>query len=163
MTDPSLRKDAEGLADLLLKKRLTLSLAESCTGGMISSVITDIPGASGFFRGCAVTYSNDSKEKILNIPAGTLIAYGAVSAETAKAMAEGARELFAADIAGSATGIAGPDGGSEQKPVGTVFTAVTDGKRTECRGLLLNGSRDEIRKGTAQNLIGMLRDLVGEG
>lgn len=163
MTDAPLRKGAEELAAILSEKGLTLSLAESCTGGMIASAVIDIPGASSFFKGSAVTYSNESKEDLLNVPSGILIAHGAVSAETAEAMAAGAREIFGSDLAASATGIAGPGGGTDQKPIGTVFVAVTDGIRTECRRLLLKGSRDDIREGTAYNVIIMLRDLAGDG
>jgi len=148
------------LAELLLKKRMTLSLAESCTGGKLAAVITDIPGASEFFLGCAVTYSNASKEKLLKVPHTVLERYGAVSAETAKKMAEGARDAFGSDIAGAITGIAGPGGGTPEKPVGTVFIAAVLGKTTKCEKLELNGSRDEIRNAAAENLIRSLIDLA---
>ncbi|MDR0335296.1 MAG: nicotinamide-nucleotide amidohydrolase family protein [Methanomassiliicoccaceae archaeon] len=144
------------LAGLLLKNGYTLSLAESCTGGGIASRITDVPGASVSFAGCAVTYSNASKEKILGVPRGTLERYGAVSAETAKAMADGARKLFGTDIAASATGIAGPDGGTSEKPVGTVFIAVSDKNATGCARLSLKGSRNDIREAVAESVIRML-------
>jgi len=150
------------LAALLLKKRLTMSLAESCTGGKIASLITDIPGASEFFLGCAVSYSNPSKEKLLNVSHETLMRDGAVSAETAEGMAKGALSLFGTDIAASATGIAGPGGGTDLKPVGTMFICVTNGKRTESRGTFLKGSRDDIRNGTVKKVIRMLLDLVNE-
>jgi len=149
------------LAQKLTENKLTLSLAESCTGGSISSLVTDIPGASEFFLGCAVTYSNQSKEKSLNVPHGTLTKYGAVSAETAEEMAIGAKRLFDSDIAASVTGIAGPSGGTPAKPVGTVFIAVTDGKRTEHMRLKLKGTRNEIREATAEILIRMITEFVG--
>ena len=150
------------LVELLLRKKLTLSLAESCTGGKVASLITDIPGASEFFKGSAVTYSNASKEKLLNVSHSTITKNGAVSLETAEGMAKGAREIFGTDLAAAATGIAGPSGGTDLKPVGTVFIAVTDGKRMDCRGLILKGSRDDIRKGTARGMICMTLDMVGE-
>jgi len=150
------------LVDMLLKKKLTLSLAESCTGGKIASLLTDIPGVSECFKGCAVTYSDASKEILLNVSSTTLAQFGAVSAETAEEMANGAMKVFGTDVAASATGIAGPDGGSDVKPIGTVFITVTNGNRTECRGSILKGSRDDIRNGTAKSVIRMLTDLVGE-
>ena len=156
-----IRESVKELLDLLLEKRITVSLAESCTGGKISSFITDMPGASEVFKGCAVTYSNDSKETILNVSRNTLTAFGAVSAETAKEMAAGARKIFGTDMAASATGIAGPDGGTDAKPVGTVFIAVTDGSRTECEHLRLNGSREDIRNDTATAVIRMLARTAG--
>jgi nicotinamide-nucleotide amidase len=152
MSDP-VHESVEILAGLLLKKGLTISFAESCTGGTAAALVTDMPGASEFFAGCAVTYSDDSKEKVLNVSSGTLRRYGAVSAEAAKEMAEGARTAFRTDIAASATGIAGPGGGTDDKPVGTVFIAVADGKRTECKRFALNGSRGGIRDATAKNVI----------
>jgi nicotinamide-nucleotide amidase len=150
------------LVDMLLKKKLTLSLAESCTGGKIASLLTDIPGVSECFKGCAVTYSDASKESLLNVSSTTLAQFGAVSAETAEEMAKGAMKVFGTDVAASATGIAGPGGGSELKPIGTVFIAVTNGTRTECRGSILKGSREDIRNGTAKSMIRMLTDLAGE-
>ncbi|MDR0778846.1 MAG: CinA family protein [Methanomassiliicoccaceae archaeon] len=157
-SDPS--GNLKELSDLLIKKRYTLSLAESCTGGLIAKQITDMPGASKFFIGSAVTYSNESKEKLLNVSHRTLTEHGAVSAETAEEMAKGAMFLFKTDAAASATGIAGPDGGTETKPVGTVFIAVTDGKRTKSERLVLKGSRDDIRNETSENVIRMLIDLI---
>ncbi|MCL2143534.1 MAG: nicotinamide-nucleotide amidohydrolase family protein, partial [Methanomassiliicoccaceae archaeon] len=113
-----------------------------------------------FFMGSAVTYSNDSKNRILNVSRATLEKFGAVSAETAKEMALSAKMTFGTDIAASATGIAGPGGGTAAKPVGTVFIAVTDGVTTECKALALRGSRSDIRKATAANVIRSLTDLV---
>jgi len=155
-----IRENIKELFDLLLRKGLTLSLAESCTGGKVASLMTDIPGASEVFKGCAVTYSNDSKERMLNVSRATLISNGAVSAEAAKEMAGGARTVFGTDIAASATGIAGPEGGTDAKPVGTVFIAVADGNGTECRQLVLKGSRDDVRDGTSRAVIRMLIDSV---
>jgi len=105
---------------LLLARGLTLALAESCTGGLIGSLITDVPGSSNYFLGSAVTYAYSAKEAVLGVQHETLLAHGAVSAETAAQMAQGARRLFGADIAASVTGIAGPGGGLPNKPVGLV-------------------------------------------
>jgi PncC family amidohydrolase len=99
---------------------LALALAESCTGGLIGDLITDVPGSSDYFLGSAVTYAYSAKENILGVRHETLLAHGAVSAETAAEMAQGARRIFGADVAVSVTGIAGPSGGMPGKPVGLV-------------------------------------------
>ncbi|MDR0791512.1 MAG: CinA family protein [Methanomassiliicoccaceae archaeon] len=156
------RGDVKELSDLLIKKGLTLSLAESCTGGLVAKYMTDMQGASVFFKGGAITYSNDSKERLLNVPRDTIEKCGAVSARTAEGMAKGVRTIFGTDIAASATGIAGPDGGTDMKPVGTVFIAVTDGKRTESERLTLKGTRDDIRNETARRLIRMLIRTIND-
>jgi PncC family amidohydrolase len=111
---------AEQVGRLLLDRKLTLALAESCTGGLVGSLVTDVPGSSSYFLGSAVTYAYSAKEAILGVRHETLSTFGAVSAETAAEMARGARRLFGADLAASVTGIAGPDGGSVDKPVGLV-------------------------------------------
>ena len=108
------------LGRLLNARGLTLALAESCTGGLIGSLITDMTGSSDYFLGSAVTYANGAKEDILGVQHETLLAHGAVSAETAAEMAQGARRIFGAAIAASVTGIAGPGGGIPGKPVGLV-------------------------------------------
>jgi PncC family amidohydrolase len=105
---------------LLNTRGLTLALAESCTGGLIGHLITDVPGSSGYFLGSAVCYAYSAKEAILGVQHDTLLTHGAVSQETAAEMAQGARRLFGADIAVSVTGIAGPGGGLPDKPVGLV-------------------------------------------
>jgi len=122
----------EKIAKLLRESGLTLSVAESCSGGLIAKRITDIPGSSAYFLLGAVTYSNDSKELVLGVPAGLIEKYGAVSSEVALAMAEGVRKISGSDLAIATTGIAGPDGGSPEKPVGTVFIAIDspDGCKT---------------------------------
>ncbi|MCL2712484.1 MAG: CinA family protein [Methanomassiliicoccaceae archaeon] len=152
--------NARTLADIFFEKGLTLSLAESCTGGKVASLITDVPDVSSFFKGCAVTYSNLSKERILNVSNETLVTKGAVSAEAAEEMAEGAKNVFGTDIAASATGIAGPSGGTELKPVGTVYIAVTDGIRTECKAYFFKGCRDEIKDSTAKSMMRMIIDFI---
>jgi len=108
------------LGRLLNARGLTLALAESCTGGLIGSLITDVAGSSDYFLGSAVTYANGAKQNLLGVRPETLQAHGAVSAETAAEMAQGARRLFGATIAASVTGIAGPGGGMPGKPVGLV-------------------------------------------
>lgn len=109
---------AQLVGRLLSARGLTLALAESCTGGLIGHLVTDVPGSSGYFLGSAVCYAYSAKENILGVRHETLTAHGAVSAETAAEMAQGARRLFGADIAVAVTGIAGPGGGLPNKPVG---------------------------------------------
>ena len=156
----------EVTASLLLEKDLTLSIAESCTGGLCSSRFTDIAGSSAYFLGGAVTYSNDSKEKLLGVSAESLERFGAVSGEVVSEMARGARDLFGSDIGLSISGIAGPGGGTADKPVGTVwfgFTHVSYG--TFCERRSFTGTRDEIKNFAAATAIDMVRkfclDYVG--
>lgn len=132
---------------LLRDRGLTVALAESCTGGMVSSLITDVPGSSDYLLLSAVTYSNASKTSVLGVSGELLRGYGAVSAESAAAMADGARRVADADLAVSITGIAGPGGGSESKPVGTVFIALARRDReTVTEALELSGDRWRIRR-----------------
>ena len=117
----------EEVISLLSEKGLTLTAAESCTGGLIAKRLTDVSGASGVFHGSLVTYSNRLKEKWLGVQADTLQTYGAVSAQTAREMALGARKAADADLAVAVTGIAGPNSDDTNKPVGLVFIALADG------------------------------------
>jgi nicotinamide-nucleotide amidase len=116
-------RQAEQLAELFLKSSIRLTTAESCTGGGLAETITRIPGSSAWFERGFVTYSNESKQEMLGVPIETLEEFGAVSIETAIAMAKGALDNSRADISVSITGVAGPDGGTEEKPVGTVCFA----------------------------------------
>jgi PncC family amidohydrolase len=116
---------AAEIGRLLIARRLTLAFAESCTGGLAGSLITDIAGSSEYFLGSAVTYAYSAKEGLLGVRHDTLLAHGAVSAETAAEMAWGARRVFRSDIAVSITGIAGPSGGTPDKPVGLVHLHLT--------------------------------------
>jgi nicotinamide-nucleotide amidase len=115
---------------LLLERKQTISTAESCTGGNIAHLLTSIPGSSRYFKGSVVAYDNKVKEDILSVPAEIIVKYGAVSEEVAKLMAEGARSVLKTDYAIATTGIAGPDGGSDLKPVGTICIAVASEQRT---------------------------------
>jgi PncC family amidohydrolase len=117
---------AQHLQEACLERGLTVALAESCTGGLIAAAITEVPGSSGYFLGGVVSYSNDAKEAFLDVPHAVLEAHGAVSRETAVAMAAGARARFGADLAVSVTGVAGPDGGTLEKPVGLVYIGIAD-------------------------------------
>ena len=148
------------LHQLMIDKGLTLSLAESCTGGSIASRITDLPGSSEYFLGSAVTYSNEAKMSILGVDANTISKHGAVSRETSVEMALGASKAFGSDYAASITGIAGPDGGSKEKPVGTVWMTVTDGTRCVSSVSHFKEDRMDIRSQSVDTLIDMIIDFV---
>lgn len=145
------------VAGLFRKTGMTLALAESCTGGLIAGRITAIAGSSGYFLLGAVTYSNDAKSNLLGVPGDMLAEQGAVSADVAKAMARGARKLAGSDLALAVTGIAGPDGGSPDKPVGTVFIALADRTGCTAKGYLFSGDREKIRTITAITAMDWLR------
>lgn len=141
-----------------------LVTAESCTGGGIALAITDIPGSSSYFAGGIVTYSNEMKQNLLGVPPEMLETYGAVSDPVAKAMAEGALKACNADIAVSATGIAGPGRGSDKKPVGLVYTGYAlKGRPALCIKHNFSGSREEVRQKTIEaaleNLIRISNDI----
>jgi len=123
----------EVIAGFLTEKKLTIAVAESCTGGTITNRLTDVPGSSNYLERGLVTYSNAAKISMLGVPAEMIEKHGAVSAETAKLMAEGVRKLAGTDLGLASTGIAGPTGGSKEKPIGTVYLAVADSKQTVCR------------------------------
>lgn len=131
---------------LLIKRRLSISGAESCTGGLISGLLTNIPGSSKFFPGSIVTYDNDIKHQELGVRKKDLKDHGAVSAQVAQAMAEGALEKFDTDIAFSVTGIAGPDGGTAKKPVGLFYVGHADKKGSAAYRFFLSSSRSNIRR-----------------
>jgi nicotinamide-nucleotide amidase len=148
---------------LLTEKRKSLALAESCTGGFIANRITNIPGASAVFLASLVTYSNDAKQSFLGVHSETLAQYGAVSEETAREMAEGARKKTGADYALAVTGIAGPSGGSPEKPVGTVFISLAAPQRTEVRQYLNQYDRETFKFLTSQQALDLLRrELVSD-
>jgi nicotinamide-nucleotide amidase len=123
----------EVIAGLLTEKKLTIAVAESCTGGLITSRLTDVSGSSDYLERGLVTYSNAAKISMLGVPAEVIEKHGAVSEETARLMAEGVRKLAGTDLGLSSTGIAGPTGGSKEKPVGTVYIALADSQQTICR------------------------------
>ena len=133
----------------LKKKGKTLATAESCTGGLIGATITAVPGVSECYGFGVVTYANEAKEKLLDVNHATLETFGAVSPETAKEMADGALKLSGSDIAVAVTGIAGPGGGTEEKPVGLVYIGVAvKGKETKAIKNIFDGTRDEVRAAT---------------
>jgi nicotinamide-nucleotide amidase len=140
-----------------MKRGDTVALAESCTGGRLSAMITDIPGASKIFTEGFVTYSNEAKMRSLGVTEDVLKAHGAVSDECARQMAEGARKATGAAWALSVTGIAGPDGGTEEKPVGTVFIGLAGPNGTTAQRFQFVGDRSWNRTLSCQSALNMLR------
>ncbi|MDR2301631.1 MAG: CinA family protein [Deltaproteobacteria bacterium] len=147
------------VADALDRHGLTLTTAESLTGGWISTALTSIPGISKYYLAGLVTYSNESKMELLGVPKEVIVERGAVSHECAFFMATGARKAGASDWSLVTTGIAGPDGGSKEKPVGLVFVGVSDGARTVSKRLFLSGDRLRV---TLSAALEALTFLYGE-
>jgi nicotinamide-nucleotide amidase len=135
----------------------TLAVAESCTGGYLAHLLTKVPGSSAYFLGGVVSYSNDSKQTLLGVRAETLAAHGAVSEATIREMAEGVRQRLGTDLGLATSGIAGPDGGTPDKPVGTVWIALADATGTLTRRLQLGGTREQNIHLSALNLLNLLR------
>ncbi len=151
------------LGKLLTERGATLALAESCTGGLLAKRLTDGAGASAYFVEGLVTYSNESKEQLLGVPNDLLVKHGAVSEPVAGAMAEGVRKVAGTDYGLSVTGVAGPDGGSEEKPVGLVFVGISDEEGTEVERLDLSAwrrSREAIRERSANRAFDILRHRI---
>ena len=147
---------AENLVELLKARGLVCATAESCTGGGVGSAITSVPGSSAVFAGGVISYSNEVKRDVLGVSAEALERYGAVSPQVAEQMADGARRLLRTDLAVSLTGIAGPDGGSDEKPVGLVWFGLStrDGTRTE--KAIFRGDRAQVRAQAVVHALGML-------
>jgi nicotinamide-nucleotide amidase len=154
------RSTAELVVALLRERSLTLATAESCTGGLVAGRLTDVPGASAVFLGGIVAYSNDVKAAQLDVPQETLREHGAVSAETAEAMARGARARLGADVAVSVTGVAGPDGGTAEKPVGLVFLHASGPTGDLARRLDVPGDRETVRLRSTVAALHLVRRLV---
>ena len=141
------------IGNYLREKGWTLSIAESCTGGLICDRITDVSGSSDYFEGGMVTYSNESKAKHLGVPLDYIKRYGAVSPQVARKMAQGVRKAFDTTFGLSTTGVAGPTGGTKRSPIGRVFIGFADGKRAWVKKEDFKGSRREIkRKATERSL-----------
>jgi nicotinamide-nucleotide amidase len=154
------RSTPELVVDLLRDRGLTLATAESCTGGLVATRVTDVPGSSDVFVGSIVAYSNAVKETRLGVPEQVLATHGAVSAETAAAMAAGAREALGADVAVSVTGVAGPGGGTDEKPVGLVYLHAVGPDGELARRLDFPGDRETIRVRAAVAALHLVRRLV---
>lgn len=147
---------AETLVALLKARHLTCATAESCTGGGVGAAITAVPGSSDAYLGGVVSYANAVKRDVLGVSEATLGSVGAVSAETARLMAEGVRRLIGADLAVSVTGIAGPGGGSVEKPVGLVWFGIATPQGTRTEKALFAGDRAAVRASAVVHALGML-------
>jgi nicotinamide-nucleotide amidase len=145
---------------LLIKSHKTVAVAESCTGGLLSELLTDIPGGSKYFLLGVVAYSNKAKETLLRIPRPLLTRRGAVSKEVAKKMAESIRKLAKADFGIGITGIAGPTGGSPDKPIGTVFIAIDTNNKKICKKFNFAGNRTSVRNKAALKALELLKILL---
>ncbi len=155
---------ATALVAALVERKLTLTAAESCTGGWIAKAITDVSGSSGCFGYGIVSYSNDAKMRLLNVPESTLAEHGAVSEAVVRAMVGGALRLSDADLGVAVSGIAGPTGGTEEKPVGTVWFAFSrlsqEGPVTDTERLVFDGDRDDVRRQTVLHALMRLLEKV---
>lgn len=162
MADDPLVALAAQLQERCVAAGLTVATVESCTGGLVGHLITETSGSSAYFVGGFVTYSDALKQAMVDVPGEVLEAHGAVSAQTAVAMASGGRQRTGADVAGAVTGIAGPDGGSPEKPVGLTYVAVADASGTDVRRFLWTGARTENKRASAQALLELLLERIGE-
>jgi PncC family amidohydrolase len=150
------------LADLLRERDRTIAVAETFTGGLVSDIITNMPGASRYFLGSIVTYSDRSKVKSLGVKESTIRVNGAVSEQTASEMALGVREHFGSDYGIAITGLAGPGGASFGKPIGLVFFSFTDGKTTMVDRMEFSGDRLNIKRAAASQVLSMTLDCIIE-
>ena len=157
-----LTRAAEALLARCRAAGLRLATAESCTGGLIAGALTEVAGSSDVVERGFVTYSNEAKSELLGVPAATIAAVGAVSAEVAQAMAEGALARSRADIAVAVTGVAGPGGGSPEKPVGLVWFALARrGRPTRVERRLFPGDRSAVRRATVEHVFSLIGDALG--
>ncbi len=158
-TDEDLEK---AIGRLLKENNLTVSVAESCTGGLISHLFTKVAGCSAYFMGSVVSYSNEAKMKVLGVKKETLQEHGAVSEETIKEMAEGVRNLLNTDFGLATSGIAGPDGGTPEKPVGTVWIACASKNRTTAKKLMLTNQRENNINWGSYAALDLLRRIINQ-
>ena len=150
----------ETVGQLLVEQQLTLGVAESCTGGLITHRLTNVPGSSNYLLGGVVAYAYDVKERVLNVRHDTLYEHGAVSRETALEMARGARRLLGSDVAIAVTGIAGPSGGTPEKPVGLVYVALSARDFERCERYVWSGNRLQNKQQSSQAALEMLCEYL---
>lgn len=150
----------ESVVNNLINIKASISTCESCTGGLIASSIVDVAGASWCFNEGYITYSNEAKQKNAFVSSDTLLKYGAVSSQTASEMAEGIRRQASATFGVASTGIAGPDGGTKEKPVGLVYIACSFGDKTFVRRLQLDGNRQQVRDKACKEALKLVLDCI---
>tara|TARA_B100001540_G_scaffold259089_1_gene237321 strand:- start:35 stop:505 length:471 start_codon:yes stop_codon:yes gene_type:complete len=156
-----MKKLTQKLVKILTKKKLTVSFAESCTGGLLSSTITSVSGSSKVFNMSIISYSNKAKTKLLRVPKKTINKYGAVSHETCFLMVKNLNKISKSDISVSITGVAGPKGGTKQKPVGLVYIGIKKGNRTIIKkNLFKNKNRNSIQKSTVNIAHKMILNMI---
>lgn len=148
------------VVELLAEHKMTVTTAESCTGGLIAATLVNVPGASDVLNEGYITYSNEAKIRLVNVSPETLERYGAVSSQTAKEMANGAAKAAKAEAALSATGIAGPGGGTEEKPVGLVYIGCSVNGKTTAKRCVFDGNRMENRQHTVETALEMLVEAL---
>jgi len=151
----------EEIARALLERKWWIATAESCTGGLLAHTLTNIPGSSAYFRGGVVSYSNEVKMKVLGVKRETLEQYGAVSEQTAREMAEGVKNLMEVDVAVATTGIAGPGGGTPEKPVGLVYIGLATPEGVEVKRFLFNGDRLYNKEQFCNAALNMVLEYLG--
>jgi PncC family amidohydrolase len=161
-TDDELLDLARRIGAACRNRGVVLGTAESCTGGLVGHVITEIPGSSDYFAGALVTYRNDIKTALAAVSPEVLDAHGAVSAQVARAMAQGARGRLGVDVAVAVTGVAGPDGGSAAKPVGLTYIAVADGTGDEVRRFVWDSDRSGNKRLSAAAALDLVLERLGE-
>jgi PncC family amidohydrolase len=150
----------ETIGQLLVEHRLTLAVAESCTGGLVGHRLTNVPGSSAYFIGGVVAYAYDAKERLLGVSHNTLYDYGAVSEQTAREMARGARRVLGTDLGLSITGIAGPGGGLPDKPVGLTWVALSARDVEEARQFVWAGDRESNKQQSAEAALRLVSDYL---
>lgn len=160
MARPELVALAERLQHICLERSLTVAAGESCTGGLVADAITDISGSSAYFHGSIVAYANEAKMRLLDVPGEVLAAHGAVSAQVARAMAEGARLRLGAAIGVGITGIAGPGGGSDEKPVGLTYIAVAGPDTADVKRFAWQGDREANKASSAEAALELLIEMA---
>jgi PncC family amidohydrolase len=148
------------LAETLMSHKKTISVAESCTGGMVANLITNIPGSSIYFLGGIVSYSNQAKIDLLKVSESLIQTEGAVSRSCAITMAQNIRLMFHSDLGVGITGVAGPGGGSSEKPIGSVYMAIADGEKTVCKLFKFSGERIEIKQQASATVIKMAKEFL---
>ena len=155
------RESLEALVGRLLREcGRTIACAESCTGGLLTSRLTDVAGSSAYVMGAVVSYTNEVKASLIGVHEATLKAFGAVSEETAREMAEGVRRAIPADIGVGITGIAGPGGATAEKPVGLVYIAVVTAEAVRVERHIFDGVRTEVKRQSTETALAMVRDLL---
>jgi len=162
VTDSKLESIAGDLGAALLARGWQVACAESCTGGWIAKALTDIPGSSVWFGWGLVTYANDAKRGLLDVPAALLEEHGAVSEPVVRAMAEAVKRRSGADLAVAVSGVAGPDGGTAEKPVGTVFFAWSGPEGTQVAVHRFDGNRESVRRGSVERALQGLQTMLAE-